>query len=61
MEKEELILRNVVLVKDKEWLLRCKCLDLECINNQLNHVQIVKDKDNKLIKRIFANNVKERK
>jgi len=61
MEKEELILKSVVLVKVKEWLSRCKCLDLECINNQLNHAQIVKDKDNQLIKKIFANNVKEKK
>ena len=60
-EKGERTKKNVVLARVKEWCLKCKWLDQKCINNLKLLAKIVKDKESKQTKKMFANNVKETK
>lgn len=61
MEKEERIKKNVKIAKDKEWLLKCKWLVQECINNLRLLVKNAKDKESYKIKKMFVNNAMEKK
>lgn len=45
MEKEAQTKKNAVLVKDKEWSSKCKCLDPECTNKANSPVPTVEEKE----------------
>lgn len=46
--------KNAVLVKDKEWSSKCKCLDPECTNKANSPVPTVEEKEWQQMKKISA-------